>query len=102
MPNKEAAAASKAQGNAAFQAKDYPTAIKHFTDGTECVKLKPDWAKGYTRKGLAEFFLAKYDDAVDTYKAGLKLAPEDATLKEGLKKASDAKYDVKGARPAGP
>lgn len=68
-----------------------------FEDGAQCVKLKPDWPKGYTRKGLAEYFLEKYDDAIETYKAGLKLAPEDATLKEGLKKASDAKYEVPGA-----
>ncbi|CAE6971214.1 HOP1 [Symbiodinium natans] len=73
---------------------DYDKALE---DGTECVRLKPDWPKGYTRKGLAEFFLKKYDDAAETYKAGLKLAPEDATLKEGLKKAMDAKYDVPGA-----
>jgi len=72
----------------------YDEALK---DGSECVRLKPDWPKGYTRKGLAEYFLQKYDDAVDTYKAGLKLAPEDATLKEGLSKASDAKYEVPGA-----
>lgn len=70
---------------------------KALEDGAECVRLKPDWPKGYTRKGLAEYFLKKYDDSVETYKAGLKLAPEDATLKEGLKKASDAKYEVPGA-----
>jgi len=28
-------------------------------DGKESVKLKPDWPKGYMRKGLAEFFLEK-------------------------------------------
>jgi len=76
----------------------YEEALK---DGAECVRLKPDWPKGYTRKGLAEFFLEKYDDAGETYKAGLKLAPEDPTLKEGLKKAMDAKYELPGAR-AGP
>lgn len=128
MTDKEKAAEAKAKGNAAFQAKNYEEAIKHFTeaighdatdhvffsnrsaccaslgkyekayeDGKECVRLKPDWPKGYTRKGLAEFFLGKYDDAAETYQAGLKLAPEDATLKEGLKKAMDAKYDVPGA-----
>jgi len=128
MADKEKAAAAKAKGNAAFQAKNYEEAIKHFTeaigfdsgdhvffsnrsacyasleqyekaleDGRECVKLKPDWPKGYTRKGLAEFFLKKYDDAAETYKAGLKLAPEDATLKEGLQKAMDAKYDIPGS-----
>jgi len=35
----------------------YEEALK---DGAECVKLKPEWPKGYTRKGLAEFFLEKY------------------------------------------
>eukprot|EP00405_Crypthecodinium_cohnii_P017933 CAMPEP_0206443610 /NCGR_PEP_ID=MMETSP0324_2-20121206/14459_1 /ASSEMBLY_ACC=CAM_ASM_000836 /TAXON_ID=2866 /ORGANISM="Crypthecodinium cohnii, Strain Seligo" /LENGTH=580 /DNA_ID=CAMNT_0053911555 /DNA_START=99 /DNA_END=1841 /DNA_ORIENTATION=+ len=132
MPDKEKAAECKAKGNAAFSAKNFEEAIKHFTeaishdptdhvffsnrsacyaslekydkaleDGTECVKLKPDWPKGYTRKGLAEYFLSKYDAAIDTYKAGLKLAPEDATLKEGLRKATDAKYEVPGAGPGG-
>jgi len=74
---------------------------KALEDGTECVKLKPDWAKGYTRKGLAQYFLKHYDDAAETYKAGLKLAPEDASLKEGLKKVMDAKYEVPGAGPGG-
>lgn len=132
MTDKEKALEAKAKGNAAFQAKNYQEAIKHFTeaigfdptdhvffsnrsacyasleqydkayeDGAQCVKLKPDWAKGYTRKGLAEFFLRKYDDAAETYKAGLKLAPEDATLKEGLQKAMDAKYEVPGAGTGG-
>jgi len=74
---------------------------KALADGSECVKLKPDWAKGYTRKGLAEFFLKKFDDATDTYKAGLKLSPEDAGMKEGLQKVMDAKYDLPGAYPQG-
>lgn len=72
---------------------------KALEDGSECVKLKPDWAKGYTRKAHAEFFLKKFDDAAETYKAGLKLAPEDAALKEGLQKCMDAKYDLPGAYP---
>lgn len=72
---------------------------KAFEDGKKCVDLKPDWSKGYTRKGLAEFFLGKFDDAAETYKAGLKLAPDDAVLKEGLRKAMDAKYEVPGAAP---
>mmetsp|Transcript_4245 Transcript_4245/g.12399 ORF Transcript_4245/g.12399 Transcript_4245/m.12399 type:complete len:578 (-) Transcript_4245:401-2134(-) len=132
MTDKEKAQEAKAKGNAAFQAKSYEEAIRHFTeaiqfdpsdhvffsnrsacfasleqyekaleDGAQCVKLKPDWPKGYTRKGLAEFFLQKYDEAAETYKAGLKLAPEDATLKEGLQKAMDAKYDVSGPSSGG-
>mmetsp|Transcript_10275 Transcript_10275/g.16417 ORF Transcript_10275/g.16417 Transcript_10275/m.16417 type:complete len:150 (-) Transcript_10275:15-464(-) len=70
---------------------------KALQDGAECVKLKPDWSKGYARKGLAEFFLERLEDAAETYKAGLKLAPEDAGLKEGLQKVMDAKYEVPGS-----
>ena len=132
MTDKEKAAAAKAKGNAAFQAKNIEEAIKHFTeaishdgtdhvfysnrsacyssleqyeealqDGAKCVSLKPDWPKGYTRKGLAEFFLRKYDESAETYKAGLKLAPEDASMKEGLQKAMDAKYEAPGAGTGG-
>lgn len=72
---------------------------KALADGAECVRLKPDWPKGYTRKAHAEFFLKKFDDAIDSYKAGLKLAPDDAALKEGLKKCTDAKYDLPGSGP---
>jgi len=77
---------------------------KAYEDGAQCVTLKPEWPKGYTRKGLAEFFLKKYDDSAETYKAGLKLAPEDAAMKEGLSKAMDAKYELPGSgvqAPAG-
>lgn len=69
-------------------------------DGKKCVELKPDWAKGYTRKGLAEYFLEKYDDAEATYEAGLKLAPEDAGLKEGLQKVKAAKNGAAGSEPS--
>jgi len=34
--------------------KKYDQALE---DATTCVNLKPTWAKGYQRKGLAEFFL---------------------------------------------
>jgi len=75
---------------------------KALEDGTKCVSLKPDWAKGYTRKGLAQFFLKQYDESAETYQAGLKLAPDDATLKEGLKKAMDAKYELPGSGAPSP
>mmetsp|Transcript_3730 Transcript_3730/g.6729 ORF Transcript_3730/g.6729 Transcript_3730/m.6729 type:complete len:583 (+) Transcript_3730:47-1795(+) len=118
------AAEAKTKGNAAFAAKNFREAIQHFTeaisyvkdhvffsnrsacyasleeyekafeDGQECVKLKPDWAKGYARKALAEYFLKRYDDAAETYKKGLELAPEDAPMKQGLQKVMDAKYEV--------
>mmetsp|Transcript_116986 Transcript_116986/g.277885 ORF Transcript_116986/g.277885 Transcript_116986/m.277885 type:complete len:579 (-) Transcript_116986:123-1859(-) len=124
MDEKAKAAEAKAKGNAAFAAKHFKEAIEHFTeaisyvpdhvffsnrsachasleeyekaleDGRRCVSLKPDWPKGYARQGLAEYFLKRYEDAEATYKKGLQLSPEDSSLKEGLQKVMDAKYDV--------
>mmetsp|Transcript_16735 Transcript_16735/g.37030 ORF Transcript_16735/g.37030 Transcript_16735/m.37030 type:complete len:567 (-) Transcript_16735:228-1928(-) len=60
-------------------------------DGIQCVVLKPDWPKGYSRKAHAEFFLGKHEEAEKTYQEGLKLAPEDAALKAGLQQVLDQK-----------
>ena len=87
MNNKEAASTANAKGNAAFSAKNFGEAVKHYTeaighdpssyifysnrsacyalsmppnyadslqDAKKCVSLKPDFAAGYSRKGLAE------------------------------------------------
>lgn len=59
-------------------------------DAKKCVELKPDFARGYGRKGLAEFYLKKYQDAVETYTQGLKLEPNNEQFKEGLEKAKSA------------
>lgn len=67
---------------------DYTNALK---DGEKCVSLNPEWARGYARKGLAEFHLCQYDKAAATYKAGLDLAPSDPLLVEGLKEVKNAK-----------
>lgn len=39
---------------------DYENALK---DAETCVKLAPQWAKGYSRQGLALFNLKKFDEA---------------------------------------
>ena len=43
--------------------------------------------------------VSRYDDAAESYKKGLDLAPEDASLREGLRKAMDAKYAVPTWQP---
>jgi len=60
---------------------------KALEDGTKCVETKPDWAKGYFRKGLAEFELKKYDQCVKTLKDGLVVEPTNTDLKDKLREA---------------
>ncbi|KAJ1911384.1 Hsp90 cochaperone [Mycoemilia scoparia] len=64
-------------------------------DGIKTVELKPDWAKGYGRKGAALFGLGKLEEALDIFNEGLKLDPSNAQLKKGLQ-------DVENALKRGP
>merc|ERR1712228_527437 len=64
---------------------DYETALK---DARTCVEKKPDWAKGYSRVGLALYQMGKYYEAKDEYEKGLKIDPNNATLKEGVSQAN--------------
>ena len=61
-----------------------------FKDAEECIKVKPDWAKGYVRKGAALHKAARYEDAMEAYEAGLKISPDDAGLKSGLEAVKKA------------
>lgn len=72
--------------------KQYEKALE---DATTCVSLKPNWAKGYQRKGLAEFYLEDIAAAIETYKKGLEIEPGNAQLKEGLESA-EAKLNQGG------
>ena len=113
------AAECKAKGNACLQAKEFTTAISWYTaaiekDGTNhvfysnrsaahlnlgdataadaesCIKVKPDWAKGYSRKGAALHKLNRMAESVASYEAGLKIDPSNAALSQGLAAAKKA------------
>jgi hypothetical protein len=36
----------------------------------QCVELKPDWAKGYSRLGAAYYGLQEWEDAIKAYEDG--------------------------------
>ncbi|KAM0343207.1 hypothetical protein ACHAPU_008800 [Fusarium lateritium] len=79
--NRSAAYASK---------KDWEHALK---DAEKTTEIKPDWAKGWGRKGTALHGTGDLLGANDAYEEGLKLDANNATLKSGLasvKKAMDA------------
>ncbi|KAH0613497.1 uncharacterized protein H6S33_005383 [Morchella sextelata] len=111
----------KAEGNAAFAAKDFDKAISLFTqaievdpsnhvlysnrsacyaslkdfagalqDATKCTELKPDWAKGFTRKGAALHGEGDLIAALEAYEEALKLDPNNAQAKSGAKLVNEA------------
>ncbi|KAK6496874.1 Hsp90 cochaperone [Arthrobotrys musiformis] len=113
--------ALKAQGNAAFSAKDFPKAIDFFTqaieldptnhvlfsnrsgshaslkdfeealkDATKCTEIKPDWSKGWSRKGAALHGTGDLIGAIDAYEEALKLDANNATAKQGLNSVHEA------------
>ncbi|KAI5780102.1 hypothetical protein EDC01DRAFT_633564 [Geopyxis carbonaria] len=115
----------KAEGNAAFAAKDFDKAISLFTQAIDVdptnhvlysnrsgcyasikdfdgalkdaikvtgnqIELKPDWAKGYSRKGAAHHGLGDLIGACDAYEECLKLDPNNAQAKSGLASVNEA------------
>ncbi|CAD6909812.1 unnamed protein product, partial [Tilletia controversa] len=63
---------------------------KALEDAEECVKVNPQFAKGYSRKGAALHGLGSLEDSVAAYEEGLKIAPSDAGLTKGLEDARRA------------
>ncbi|CAI6081430.1 unnamed protein product [Clonostachys chloroleuca] len=70
--NRSAAYASK---------KEWDNALR---DAEKTTEIKPDWAKGYGRKGAALHGKGDLVAAHDAYEAGLKQDPNNAQLKSGL------------------
>lgn len=55
-------------------------------DAERCVMLAPEYAKGYVRRGAAEYSLGRYADARATYEAGLIKCPGNETLERAHRK----------------
>ena len=56
-------------------------------DGIECIKTNPGWIKGYNRKGCALHALKRYEEAVATFKTGLKIEPGHVLLEGPLEQS---------------
>ena len=57
---------------------------KAFKDAEQCVALKPDWPKSYSRRGAAEHALGRFVAAQTSYRKALELAPETPAFVKGL------------------
>ncbi|EXJ59468.1 stress-induced-phosphoprotein 1 [Cladophialophora psammophila CBS 110553] len=113
--------ALKAEGNKAFAAKDFTTAVEKFSqaieldptnhvlysnrsgayasikeytkaleDANKTTELKPDWAKGWGRKGAAQHGLGDLVGAKDAFEEALKLEPSNAQARQGLEAVNRA------------
>ncbi|RLN94826.1 hypothetical protein BBJ28_00011156 [Nothophytophthora sp. Chile5] len=60
---------------------------KALKDAEKCIERRPDWWKGYSRKGAAEHALQRFDAARVTYNEGLKLDPDNASLLQAAEEA---------------
>lgn len=82
--NRSAAHASK---------KDWDNALK---DADKTIEIKPDWPKGYGRKGAALHGAGDLLGANDAYEAGLKHDANNAQLKSGLASVEKAMQQEAG------
>jgi DnaJ homolog subfamily C member 8 len=62
-------------------------------DAEKCIALKPEWWKGYSRKGAAEHALLRFDAARATYQMGLRCDPDNASLLQAAEDAYAAGQD---------
>ncbi|OQR99218.1 hypothetical protein ACHHYP_07219 [Achlya hypogyna] len=57
---------------------------KALRDAEACIEAKPDWWKGYIRKGAAEHALGRFDIAQSTYFRGLEKDPGNESLQQAI------------------
>jgi stress-induced-phosphoprotein 1 len=68
-------------------------------DANKVIALKPDWARGYSRKGAALHAMERYEEAKEAYKKALELEPNNEQIKQSLQEvtelaAAERKFNV--------
>ncbi|XP_063242051.1 stress-induced-phosphoprotein 1 [Bacillus rossius redtenbacheri] len=61
--------------------------LQALEDAEKTIELKPDWGKGYSRKGSVLAYLGRLDESVAAYEEGLRHEPSNQQLADGLKEA---------------
>lgn len=71
---------------------------KALKDAEECVKVKPDWSKGYYRLGNTLALLHRYEEAQTALQKGAKVDPANADITNRLKEVEAALKTEKAKR----
>eukprot|EP00933_Yihiella_yeosuensis_P043707 TRINITY_DN3862_c2_g1_i1.p1 TRINITY_DN3862_c2_g1~~TRINITY_DN3862_c2_g1_i1.p1 ORF type:complete len:369 (+),score=67.98 TRINITY_DN3862_c2_g1_i1:42-1109(+) len=62
--------------------------IEALMDADTCISTRPDWWKGYTRRGHALFQLQRYEESEYAFKHAQSLNPEEKTIEAALQRAA--------------
>lgn len=62
---------------------EFPMAMK---DCDRCLEINPSFVKAYIRKGNIHFFMKEYHKCLTVFEKGLKLAPNNKELRQGMLK----------------
>ncbi|CAN6287246.1 unnamed protein product [Urochloa humidicola] len=65
-------------------------ALEASRDANICIRLRPEWTKGYYRKGSALMSLEEYKQACDAFMAGIKLDPTNEDMEKAFWEAAEA------------
>ncbi|KAL6548366.1 hypothetical protein OROGR_008787 [Orobanche gracilis] len=70
---------------------------KALSDADKTISLKPDWEKGYFRKGCALEGMERYEDAVAAFQVALKYNPQSYEVSKKIKRLTQLARDKKRA-----
>eukprot|EP00887_Chlorella_sp_A99_P007611 scaffold20.g7611.t1 len=113
QPEASSSGSLKDQGNEAFRSGNYlsnrSVALLHLSkttkalaDADECIRLRPDWAKGHFRKATVLEVLGRVDEALAAYQTAAHHSPEDRAVAEKVRNlARKAARAANGATASG-
>lgn len=71
---------------------------KALADAETTITLKPDWEKGYFRKGCVLEAMERYDDALLAFEMALKYNPQSSEVSRKIKRLSQLEKEKKRAQ----
>lgn len=73
--------------------RNYQSAV---ADCERSIALAPDYVKAYSRLGLANFFMERYEKAVEAYQVAVDLEPDNKASRDSLRQAKQKVEECSG------